>query len=664
MPTNIPLGTYVSDGVRTGPLYSGAVPSSLIPFNPNMNLSYSSYSEYGPGIQLSTQATWNITPNAPNTAGGFTILNNLVAPTLAASITGAGNLTLRGDNNVTLRVSDPSGVYVQFDWPRVPTVTITGAVAGNRHVTIFGYDWYGNPLQQTYIVNAIGTYPNVTVGPNGSLSIPVKSFYQITQVSIDGALGVNSIISLGAADIFGLPFLVMDAGDITGISWAEQSDLSTNTSVLSSPTIGKSQLLGGTVEVYTSAVTPDSNIALSISTPGGTLGFLSTSNLVPGSSFTISSLDADGTPNALDTSVISWEIINPNGQYPSTGTRIPFFALDPNITVVFTSQIQAGDIVQFTMHAFGVSHTESNWRVNAIIPGQGFTVISDDDAETSSFDFAITPRTFPSGTAQLGTGGSVFVPTDSVTPNSVIMLTMNTPGGTTGLLSAPSGQIFSPSSPQPNNVPPFGFTIQSGSNTDTSTVNWSILRLPAGISQGTAKLVNGVTPVINTPAVIAGSTIILGYNTFIGTVDVSEGYLLATNITDGVSFRVTAAVNNAVVTTDQSSIYWAIYPPGYSLTQSFTPAGAFVPGDQTFPPTAFTGDVRGLYAPSSPSDGVSVLKFTAYIAGADNWINQVSNEQIVAKNSSPPQPVVGVAISPLTPADLYGTPEYFTGTSG
>ena len=653
MSTNIPLGTYVSDGVRTGPLYTGAVPSSLIPFNPNMNLSYSSYSDYGPGIQISTQATWNITPNSPNTAGGFTVLNNLVAPTLAASITGAGNLTLRGDNNVTLLVSDQSGVYIQFDWPRVPTVTITGAVAGNRHVTIFGYDWYGNPLQQTYIVNAIGTYPSVTTGVNAGLSVPAKAFYQITQVSIDGALGANSIISLGAADIFGLPFLVQDTGDITGISWGEQSDLSSNGGALSSPSIGTSTLVGGTVEIMSSSITATSNIQLSVNTPLGTLGFLASGTRAPGQSFAINSYNADRSNNAADLSVIDWEVINPNGISPSVGNRIPFPAANPNSVIIYTSQIQLGDVVQLSMETFGTRHLSSAWHVSAITPGQHFTVSSNDITEGSNFYFAITPSTFPSGTSSPMVAGSVFVPTPLLTPNSVIMLTYNTPGGTVGLLSAPTAQI----------QPGVGFTIVSSSNTDTSTVNWSIERLAPGISQGTATLVAG-TVTINTTAAVTGCTIILGYNTFAGVQNSANGYLIASNITNGVSFIATAAANGATVVTDTSTIYWAIFPPGYSLPQFTTPSGAFVPGDQTFPPSGFTGDVRGLYAPSSPSDGISVLKFTSYIAGADNWINQVANQQIVAKNSSPPQPVVGVAIDPLTPADLYGTPEYFTNVSG
>lgn len=223
MSTNLPLGSYVQDGVRSGPLYSGAVPASLLSFNPTETLSYGAYSAYGPGVLYSPQFTWNIVPNVASNAGDFSITTNLVAPTAAADITQAGNLQIRGDNNVTVYVGGASP-YVQFDWPRVPTVTIANAVAGNRNVTIFGKDWYGNPLQHTYAVEATGTYPTVNTH---ALTVPAKAFYTVNRVFINGGLAGGSTISLGASDIFGLPYLVNNAGDITSIGWGTVSDLST-----------------------------------------------------------------------------------------------------------------------------------------------------------------------------------------------------------------------------------------------------------------------------------------------------------------------------------------------------------------------------------------------------------------------------------------------------
>ena len=219
--TNISLGTYVQDGVRSGPIYG----SNVITNNSGIVIS-NSYDNYGPGVLFSAQNTWNIVPNQFNPgAGGYSSLNNVVALTLAANLPAAGNLTLRGDNYVTFL---NNGV-LQLDWPRVITVTIAGANAGNRVVSIVGTDWYGVPLQQNYAVQAQATYPTIELGEgtSGTFANPAqaKAFYTINQVYINGALGVNSSISLGASDVFGLPYRVNNFGDITSIGWDEASDL-------------------------------------------------------------------------------------------------------------------------------------------------------------------------------------------------------------------------------------------------------------------------------------------------------------------------------------------------------------------------------------------------------------------------------------------------------
>lgn len=68
------------------------------------------------------------------------------------------------------------------------------------------------------------------------------------------------------------------------------------------------------------------------------------------------------------------------------------------------------------------------------------------------------------GTATL-VAGTVTVNTTAVATGSTIFLTCNTPGGTQGFLSAPSGSIVNATS----------FVINSSSGTDTSTVNWWII---------------------------------------------------------------------------------------------------------------------------------------------------------------------------------------------
>ena len=217
MSTNLPLGTYVQDGLRSGPLYSGT--SLAVTPNAQGGVIGGSHSAYGPGILFSPLNTWNIMPFAP--AAGSTITTNVVNTTAAAAIPVAMNLTLFADGQVTTRIVQNGQSYIQFDWPRVVTVNITGAVAGGRDVTIFGTDWYGIPLQQTYTVNAVAQYPAITKGggTSGSLSVPAKAFYTVNRVYINGALGAGSSISLGAANIFGLPYYIVGMEDVVSIGW-------------------------------------------------------------------------------------------------------------------------------------------------------------------------------------------------------------------------------------------------------------------------------------------------------------------------------------------------------------------------------------------------------------------------------------------------------------
>src|ERR1700761_4099693 len=130
MALNISLGTYVSDGLRTGPIFTGQLPTGLVADNNGVLVS-GNYLKYGPGVLISTQNTYNITPSPPATGiPGFSILNNVVADTPAADVTGPGYLPLRGDSNSTYYTIGSDGFpVIVFDVPRVPTVTISGANA-------------------------------------------------------------------------------------------------------------------------------------------------------------------------------------------------------------------------------------------------------------------------------------------------------------------------------------------------------------------------------------------------------------------------------------------------------------------------------------------------------------------------------------------------------
>lgn len=227
MTNNIPLGTYFQDGVRSGPIFDSRLLSTTVA-DVNGVLTSGNYSKYGPGVLHSPQNSYKIWPSPPSSAPGYSILNNVVATTAIGDVPNAKYLTIRGDNSSTYYLTGKDGFpLVQFDWPRVPTVTIAGADASpNTRVTIFGYDWYGFPLQHTYVVQAQTTYPTVTPGDDtddATIDLPAKAFYQITKVYVNALLPGNCTISVGASDIFGLPYVVNGIGVITSISWGLQT---------------------------------------------------------------------------------------------------------------------------------------------------------------------------------------------------------------------------------------------------------------------------------------------------------------------------------------------------------------------------------------------------------------------------------------------------------
>lgn len=272
MSTNISLGTYISDGVRSGPFYTGRILSGNPPtLNtiPDVNgvIVSASRDVYGPGILYSPQYTWNITPNAPSlgnspTAGVSGSVFNVVAP--VTNQPGANGLfTLTQDavvNGTTGLVTGVTAIrssggisYLQLDVPRVINVSVTGAnPTANSRITIVGGDWYGMPMQQTYVLGAQGVYPFVQYGYQGLLNngeltaatiggaiLPCKAFYTVTSVQwSNGAIPAGCTISLGASNIFGLPYLINDFGDVMAIGWGQNSDMASGVTLTPLESLG------------------------------------------------------------------------------------------------------------------------------------------------------------------------------------------------------------------------------------------------------------------------------------------------------------------------------------------------------------------------------------------------------------------------------------------
>ena len=311
VPSNIPLGTYVGGGLRSGPFYTRQTVTTP---DSNNIITSGTYNKWGPGVLYSPQNTWSIVPY-PET------FSNIVAET---GVESPGYLTLTGDGQATTLLTGPNGQpYVQFDWPRVPGVRVLGGNLPNPvNVTIFGTDWYGFPLQHTYVVQNVSNYPGIS-SDIYNLSTPCKAFYTVTGVYCDAIEGGNGI-TLETTDIFGLPYRVNEWSDIINFSWAGSNMMDQSYNAM---------LNAGSVTVPTPAAfwedgQQGNNTFLSrLTTAGTNNGDLYVGSATNNVSFTINST------NNLDTSTVNWLIKN-------GGQNLMAFADATNPATAFTGDVR------------------------------------------------------------------------------------------------------------------------------------------------------------------------------------------------------------------------------------------------------------------------------------------------------------------------------------
>lgn len=279
-PVNRALGTYVTDGVRSGPYYNSVGNSSYPDVNNNNIVQY--FDKYGPGVLFGVTNAWSIVPYASSS-------ENIVA---ATAVTAAKNLTLLGDNGATTLMQDGAGnPYVQFDWPRVPAVVVeTQPMSGPTNVTIFGSDWYGFPMQHTYTVQNVGVYP-------ANLATPAKAFYRINRIYCNNTTTTGTI-AVQTTSMFGLPYVVKETGLSGVFSWND-TDMHVQHGV--SPA-----MTSGSVSISTRAIVSNSTTVLLSHENSGTsatnLGALYKSSATPYTSFTVAS------SNNADDSQVAWFI--------------------------------------------------------------------------------------------------------------------------------------------------------------------------------------------------------------------------------------------------------------------------------------------------------------------------------------------------------------------
>ena len=119
------------------------------------------------------------------------------AVSAAQAIAAAGNALING----TLATS---GVAT-FGTVRAVSIVTSSAANTAQTVTLTGTDYYGQTQTQTVTLN--GTTAVVTT----------KTFKTITQVAVSAS--ITGTISVGTADVFGLPYAVTNAGYLLRTGW-------------------------------------------------------------------------------------------------------------------------------------------------------------------------------------------------------------------------------------------------------------------------------------------------------------------------------------------------------------------------------------------------------------------------------------------------------------
>lgn len=204
-----------------------------------------------------------------------------------------------------------------------------------------------------------------------------------------------------------------------------------------------SVLLGeGTASIGT--VGPDATSGIALISQGASADPIFGTVTVPGGGTGATTLTAHGVLVGEGTSAITALSVGATGTLlaGSTGAN-PAFTGSPSVS----GSLTAATTITATLGAI----TATNGNLDLATAGNKLLIATGADASI--------------GTSAAMTAGSITISTTAVTASSIISLTANTPGGTAGILSAPTASIIDGTS----------FVINSSSSLDTSTVNWWIV---------------------------------------------------------------------------------------------------------------------------------------------------------------------------------------------
>ena len=200
--------THFSDGLAVG----GAITNQRVG------------SQGGFGVKASQSVTYDIVPLTKNAAAYA-----------ASQSPGAGAIVLSAGTGVTAQVVNGVNLSVA-DGPRAVTVTSGGNDTGITFA-ISGFDYYGAAMTQTL------------TGASGAAATTTKAFASVVSVVPSGA--VATTVTVGTADVFGVPVAVSDIGYVSAAGWASVLGFDAGTFVVAVATSPATALTGDVRGTYT-----------------------------------------------------------------------------------------------------------------------------------------------------------------------------------------------------------------------------------------------------------------------------------------------------------------------------------------------------------------------------------------------------------------------------
>ena len=252
--TGITAGSYItafvsgSGGVGTYTLSasSSATGSITITSSGDAYLGDPAPMDLGVG-PLGRVYVWDCVPQTLQTAN--------IAASQTASAAGAVTLTAGTSAKSVVR---PDGVSViQLNTPRALQIN-TSTTA--RTITISGYDYYGQPMTEA-----------ITVATAGTAKSGKKAFYQIASATINGTA---TAVTIGTADIFGLPVRCFDAGYVVKVGWNNTLAQDAGTFVVADMTNPATSTTGDVRGTYQPSTASDGikRLVMTIALPGIAVG--------------------------------------------------------------------------------------------------------------------------------------------------------------------------------------------------------------------------------------------------------------------------------------------------------------------------------------------------------------------------------------------------------